>query len=78
MNEHKIVFTLNEIKENLENKVFDQKEILNLSEAASFLRIAKSTLYKLTHKKLIPFYKPTGKLILFKKQELVAWINRKD
>lgn len=77
MNQHKIELTLNEIKQHLDNKVFDQKEILNITEAASFLRIAKSTLYKLTHRKSIPFHKPTGR-ILFKRKELITWLESSD
>ena len=33
----------------LENLCYSAKEVLNLEEAASFLGIAKSTLYKMTH-----------------------------
>jgi len=47
----------------LENLCYSAKEVLNLEEAASFLGIAKSTLYKMTHENRIPFYKPAGKLI---------------
>ena len=44
----------------LENLCYSAKEVLNLEEAASFLGIAKSTLYKMTHENRIPFYKPAG------------------
>ena len=44
-------------------------------EAASFLGIAKSTLYKMTHENRIPFYKPAGKLIYFEKSVLLDWIR---
>lgn len=33
----------------LENLCYAAKEVLNLEEAATFLGIAKSTLYKMTH-----------------------------
>lgn len=75
MNDHKFELLLNEIKESLNSKAFEQKEILNLEETALFLSISKSTLYKLTHKGIIPFYKPNGKLIFFKKIELLQWIE---
>jgi excisionase family DNA binding protein len=52
------------------------KELLSLSEAAAFLGITKSTLYKKTHRKEIPFYKPTGKLIYFLRQDLLNWALR--
>ena len=59
----------------LENLCYSAKEVLNLEEAASFLGIAKSTLYKLTHENRIPFYKPAGKLIYFEKSVLLEWIR---
>lgn len=49
-------------------------EVLNFKEAIEFLGVSKSMLYKLTHKKEIPYYKPNGKLIFFKKSELEEWI----
>ena len=52
------------------------KEILTLKEATSFLGISTSMMYKLTHTKAIPYYKPNGKLIYFKKSELNDWILR--
>ncbi len=59
----------------LENLCYPAKEVLNLEEAASFLGIAKSTLYKMTHENRIPFYKPAGKLIYFEKSVLLDWIR---
>ncbi len=59
----------------LENLCYSAKEVLNLEEAASFLGIAKSTLYKMTHENQIPFYKPAGKLIYFEKSVLLEWIR---
>ena len=59
----------------LENLCYSAKEVLNLEEAASFLGIAKSTLYKMTHENRLPFYKPAGKLIYFEKSVLLEWIR---
>ena len=59
----------------LENLCYSAKEVLNLEEAASFLEIDKSTLYKMTHENRIPFYKPAGKLIYFEKSVLLEWIR---
>ena len=59
----------------LENLCYSAKEVLNLEETASFLGIAKSTLYKMTHENRIPFYKPAGKLIYFEKSVLLEWIR---
>ncbi|WP_313805756.1 helix-turn-helix domain-containing protein [Flavobacterium sp.] len=49
------------------------KEVLTFKEALVLLDISSSMLYKLTHKRAIPFYKPGGKLIYFKKTDLLGW-----
>jgi excisionase family DNA binding protein len=51
-----------------------ENEILNVDQAAMFLHIAKQTLYTLTCKRRIPFYK-NGKKILFKRHELQEWMD---
>ena len=47
---------------------------MNLMEAAAYLGLSPSYIYKLTHKHLIPHYKPTGKRVFFYKKELDEWI----
>ncbi len=42
------------------------KEILTIEEAAEFLSVSKSYLYKQTSAQAIPHYKPTGKRCYFK------------
>jgi excisionase family DNA binding protein len=51
------------------------KNILTLNEAATFLGISIGYLYRLTSRKAIPFYKPNGKLVYFKRKELEEWIT---
>lgn len=65
---------LTEIKELLNSQRAEKP--LNLFEAAEYLSISKSSLYKLTSRKQIAYYKPNGKLIFFKKSELDRWILR--
>lgn len=72
--ERKIVELQSRVR-TLEDLCFSAKEVLNLEEAASFLGIAKSTLYKMTHENRIPYYKPSGKLIYFEKSVLLEWIR---
>ncbi|MBR1502649.1 MAG: helix-turn-helix domain-containing protein [Prevotella sp.] len=60
----------------LEDLLCVGKEVLTLEEAAQFMGISRSTLYKMTHKSEIPFYRPNGKLIYFEKTELLAWMRR--
>ncbi|PVX46160.1 excisionase family DNA binding protein [Flavobacterium sp. 103] len=53
---------------------FLAKEVLSFKEALALLDISASMLYKLTHKRAINFYKPSGKLIYFKKEDLINWM----
>ena len=50
------------------------KEILTIEEAAEFLSVSKSYLYKQTSAQRIPHYKPTGKRCYFRRSELEEWI----
>lgn len=58
----------------LEGIFLCQKEILNFDEAAAYLSMSKSTLYKLTAKKEIPHYKP-NRFVFFERSELDNWIR---
>ena len=60
----------------LENTLSAAKEVLTLEEAALFMGISKSSLYKMTHKHELPFYRPNGKLIYFEKSELMKWMRQ--
>jgi excisionase family DNA binding protein len=64
--------------ERIEKLLLEQQpKPLSLSEAATYLNISKSHLYKMTAESRIPHYKPNGKVIYFKKQDLDDWIYRK-
>lgn len=56
----------------LENLCYAAKEVLNLEEAATFLGIAKSTLYKMTHLNQLPYFKPSGKLIFLRRRNSLS------
>lgn len=62
--------------ETLENLIYQSKEVLNLEEAAKFIGVTRSQLYKLTHNHLVPYYKPSGKLVYFEKVELLKWLRQ--
>ena len=51
-----------------------EKNILNLGEAAKFTGYSKSHFYKLTHFRKIDHYKPNGKNIFFKKEDLESFL----
>jgi excisionase family DNA binding protein len=47
---------------------------LNADEAAEFISMSKSTIYKYTHEGRIPHYKK-GKRLYFKMEELDEWLT---
>lgn len=51
-----------------------QKEVLNFNEAAIYLEVSHSHLYKLTSTSKVPSYKPNGKKLYFNRQELNEWL----
>ncbi|MEK7254891.1 MAG: helix-turn-helix domain-containing protein, partial [Bacteroidota bacterium] len=58
---------IHQVKDNL-------PDILNVKEAANFLRLKLNTLYEKTSRKLIPHFKRGNKLY-FRKPELESWIK---
>ena len=52
----------------------DTKEVFTVNETCSYMGVSESYLYKLTSSRRIPFYKPTGKLIYFKREEVIDWL----
>jgi len=50
-------------------------EFLTIDEAADYLKLARQTMYKMTSKKEITFFKRNKKLY-FKKSDLEAWIQQ--
>lgn len=59
----------------IENMTFCTKEVLTSDEAAKYLGVSKSYLYKLTMRQQIPHYKPMGKMCYFNRAELEAWLQ---
>ena len=64
---HQQVEELKERMKAMENILDNGKEISTVEEAAKFMGIARSSLYKMTSDQLIPFYRPNGKMIYFEK-----------
>ena len=58
------------------NTIFCTKEVLTSDEAARYLGVSKSCLYKWTMSRQIPHYKsPTGKMCFFNRKEIEAWMQ---
>ena len=70
---------LNDEQIELLEKIFKKaqvqyKNILTIAEAAEFMGLSMSYMYKLTHWNKIPYYKPSGKVIYFKRSDLEEWM----
>lgn len=53
-----------------------ESSLINVQEAAALLNLAVATLYEKTSERLIPHYKH-GKKLMFKKSELLAWVENR-
>ena len=54
--------------------VAGSKEVLSIEECATFTNLSVAHIYRLTSQRSIPFYKPLGGKIYFKKSEIVNWL----
>jgi len=52
-----------------------ERNLLTTTEAARYLGLKPSYLYKLMMRRSIPYYKPNGKLCFFSKEDLDAWLT---
>lgn len=57
------------------NIINTTKEMLTSDEAAKYMGISKSYLYKLTMLRKIPHFKPMGKMCYFNRVELEQWLQ---
>ncbi|PHN08682.1 helix-turn-helix transcriptional regulator [Flavilitoribacter nigricans] len=74
--EDQILEQLDRIEQRLQNQLLYSKEILTFKEFCTFCGLSESYGYKLTSLNKVPFYKPGGKLIYFKRSELEEWMLR--
>ena len=49
---------------------------MTTTEAAKYLGLRPSYLYKLMMRRALPYYKPNGKLCFFAREDLDAWLRR--
>lgn len=50
------------------------KPFLTVEELASYLGVKTSYVYKMTHNREIPYYKPGGKMVYFDRKEIDEWV----
>ena len=59
-----------------ERVMMTQKEVLTSDEAARYMGVSKSCLYKWTMNREIPHYKsPTGRMCYFNRREIEEWMQ---
>ena len=58
----------------IEKLLLGKKEALTFDEVCNYTGISSSYMYKLTSARKIPHYKPHGKLVYFKTQEINDWL----
>ena len=56
------------------NIISTTKAVLTVDEAARYMGVSKSSLYKLMMRKLIPYSRPNGKVCYFDRLELEKWL----
>lgn len=52
-----------------------ESNFVTLERAAQILGLSTGTMYQYTHRRIIPFYKPNGRMIYFKVTELMEFIE---
>lgn len=52
-----------------------KKQYLNVVEASVYTGFTPKYIYQLVHRAEIPFYKPTGRKLFFKIEDLDEWIS---
>jgi excisionase family DNA binding protein len=62
------------ILEKFEPKEENENDLLNIEEAAAFLKVSVASLYTKVSRQEIPFSKP-GKRLYFNKTELKEWVK---
>lgn len=53
-----------------------ERNLMNTTEAARYLGVKPSYLYKMMMRRAVPYYKPGGKLCFFAKEDLDTWLKR--
>jgi len=74
MSDSIIIKKLDSIEKMLIEQNMLRKDVLTFNEAAVYLDVSHSHLYKMTSTGVIPSYKPNGKKLYFNRKELDEWL----
>lgn len=66
-----LILQFSELKQ--QNLMFS-KEVWSIEEVAMYTRLKIRFIYNLVARKAIPHYKPRGKMLYFKKTEIIDWL----
>jgi excisionase family DNA binding protein len=53
-----------------------ENQFITIEEARKILGISRAQIDNYTHRKLFPYYRPTGRKLYFKKEDLYAFIEK--
>ena len=67
---------LEAIKELKQVTLLGVKEVLDVNDLAALTGLSQARIHRLTSQRLIPYYKPNGGKLFFKKSEINAWLLR--
>ena len=70
-----VLSRLDDLQKSIQENQFEKP--FGVKEAATFLHVSISHLYKMTHKRLVPHYKPNGKMLYFYRKDLENFISSK-
>lgn len=70
------IYTLSKHLRRVEADIYLSKEFLSVEEAAKYLGFSQSQIYRLTSDKQIAYYKPGGKAIFFRIEDLNDWVRQ--
>jgi excisionase family DNA binding protein len=70
-----IIERLDALEESIRIYNLGKKEFLNIKETCAYFNTTVNHLYGLTRGKKVPYYKPNGKTVYFKIEDLENWIK---
>lgn len=73
----KLIERIAKLETLIHDHLLTQKAALSFDEAVLYMNVSPSQLYKLTCKRIIPAFKPGGKLLFFKRADLDNWMLSK-
>lgn len=70
-----LLHEIREMKKMLDERNGAEKELLTIDECAELTGLKKSTLYRMTHKRMIPYSKPGGNRVYIKQADIIKWLK---